>query len=243
MKAIPPDYRGALDERIARTIADAQHLRDVLCILKGIGSQGTWLGSRKLGPGTPEYSWCVEAARILAIKGIAAKTGGGTGLMEAPHLGCTMAGRKERSIAVRMANLASEEKINPYAGDGGWEFVMPDFNSRHDALFFGSLFYVVLPGRLGTLHELKDLLNRMKHGLIAKRPVYLAERESFFSDKKRFLTDPVSEDIGPRMSPDDFGVAEIIDLMKVDAPSFVEKLLGDIDWSGCSGQSCSCLAS
>lgn len=219
-----------LDDRIADVVERAQFLQTVLTVLKEIGPQGTWLGSRKLGPNSPEYKWCVEVARILAEIGIAAKTGGGPGLMEAPHSGCQMAGRPDRAVAVRASFLDTEEEVNPYAGDGGSVFEMPDFNSRHDVLFLGSLFHIVLPGRLGTIHEMNDLLNRLKHGLLAKAPVYFVEREGYWSKNQAFLIDPVGEELGPRISPSDYERTKVINLFKTTPAEFVAMLLSDINW-------------
>jgi hypothetical protein len=205
------------------------NLEQALCTLLGIGLQGTWLGSRKLGPGTVEYTWVAEAARQLAVLGFAAKTGGGGGLMEAPHAGCHMAGRIDRAVAV-LADFI-EGDINPFVANGGWIFEMPSFNTRHDALFFGSQFQVVLPGRLGTLHEMVDLLNRHKYKLLAPQPIYIVERDGYWSLKKDFFTAPLA-DLGPRITPEDYEMAKFVDIFQTTAEEFVKMVIQDLGMEG-----------
>lgn len=218
-----------LDAHLDRVNSTALHLQRVLSTLKGIGPQGTFLGSRKLGPDSLEYVWLAEVARLLALVGIASKTGGGPGLMEAPHKGCSDAGRIDRAVAVCADFLATEEDVNPYVlQKGGHIFKMPDFNSRHDGLFFGSLFHGVLWGRLGTMHELYDLLNRLKHGLLAGAPVYFIERDGYWSHKKDFHTQGVSEELGPRISPEDYDTTKFVNILETTPEAFVQMVLVDV---------------
>ena len=221
-------HASKLDAHLDRVMLNAQHLQRVLSTLKGVGPQGTFLGSRKLGPESLEYRWLAEASRLLACIGIAMKTGGGPGLMEAPHKGCLEANRLDRAVAVCADFLSTEEDLNPYVVQGGHVFHMPDFNSRHDALFFGSMFHGVLWGRLGTIHELYDLLNRLKHGLLAGAPVYFLERDGYWSQKKDFLTQSLGEDLGPRISPEDYNTTKIVNITEKTPEQFVRMLLKDI---------------
>lgn len=227
-KLLDATHAMRLDAHLDRVMQGAQHLQRVLSTLKGIGPQGTFLGSRKLGPDSPEYRWLAEASRLIALVGIALKTGGGPGLMEAPHRGCFEAGRLDRAVAVCADFMKGEEDVNPYVMKGGHIFKMPDFNSRHDGLFFGSMFHGVLWGRLGTIHELYDLLNRLKHSLLAGSPVYFLERDGYWSQKKDFLTQSLGEELGPRISPEDYDTTKIVNISEVKPDEFVRMLLRDI---------------
>jgi predicted Rossmann-fold nucleotide-binding protein len=220
-----------LDARIRTASSTSSSLMLMLSELKEMGPQGTWLGSRKLGPGTPEYIWLAEVARLLAVRGIAAKTGGGPGLMEAPHLGCQQADRSDLAIAICADFLKAEEGVNPCVREGGHIFSMPDFSSRHDGLFYGSTFFGVLPGRLGTFHELYDMINRMKHGLLTQVPVYFIERQGYWSHVMEFVTRPLGIELGPRISPQDFDLAKIVDIRRTSPSAFVQMLLNDIGLS------------
>ncbi len=219
----------AIIKHIDQIDSRAAKLKQVLIALETLGPQGTWLGSRTLLEHTPEYKWAVEVATLLAALGIGQRTGGGSGLMEAPHLGCHLAKRPDRAIAICAGFIG--DGANPFARVGGRVFDMPDFNSRHDALFVGSLFYILMVGRLGTKHEEFDLLNRLKHGLLADAPVFFIERHGYYSKRLDFLTTSTGEELGPRISPADYKNVKIIDLTKMTAPAFVELLLKAIDWS------------
>ena len=230
-KLLDTAHASRLDAHLDRVNYSAQHLQRVLSTLKGIGPQGTFLGSRKLGPDSPEYGWLADVSRRLALVGIASKTGGGPGLMEAPHKGCADAGRIDRAVAVCADFFSGEEDLNPYVAQGGHVFNMPDFNSRHDGLFFGSMFHGVLWGRLGTIHELYDLLNRLKHGLLARAPVYFIERDGYWSQKKDFLTQSLSEELGPRISLSDYDMTKIVNIQEMSPEQFVRMLLADIGFA------------
>lgn len=149
--------------------------------------------------------------------------------MEAPHYGCQLAKAPDRAVALVGAFIGTED-INPYVQDRGWVFNMPDFNTRHDGLFLGSLFHVVLWGRLGTIHEEVDLMNRLKHGLLAKGPVYFVERDGYWSAKRDFLTGSVADDLGPRISPEDYEQTKIVDLFKTSPVDFARMVLEDINF-------------
>jgi predicted Rossmann-fold nucleotide-binding protein len=227
-KLLDTAHARKLDAHLDRVNANAQHLQRVLSTFKGIGPQGTFLGSRKLGPDSPEYGWLSEVSRLLALAGIASKTGGGPGLMEAPHKGCADAGRIDRAIAVCADFFNGEEDLNPFVAGGGHVFHMPDFNSRHDGLFFGSMFHCVLWGRLGTIHELYDLMNRLKHSLLAATPVYFIERDGYWSQKKDFHTQSLGEELGPRISPEDYAMTKIVNILETTPEKFVRQLLVDV---------------
>jgi predicted Rossmann-fold nucleotide-binding protein len=222
-------HKALMEGHASRVVANAQHLKKVLDALGKIGPQGTWLGSRTLGPETHEYQWTVEVSRLLALAGIAAKTGLGPGLMMAPHHGCQLAQRPDLVVGIG-AGFIKGEGVHPYL-EGGHIFSMPDFNTRHDALFFNSLFHVGLIGRLGTCHEKFDLLNRLKHGLLGLAPIYLVERRGYYSELVKFLTGEINKVVGPRVSLADFGMVKFIDLAKTKPEAFVEMLLVDIGFA------------
>lgn len=221
-------YIDQLDRHADRVMDEARALKGALLKLKKLGRQGTWLGSRKLGPETPEFQWTIEVARLLVLAGFRQKTGGGEALMAAPHKGCHLANRPDHAIACCADFLTKTETPNQYVRRGGHIFSLPTLNSRHDTLFFGSEYHIALPGRLGTMHELYDLLNRLKLGRLLLAPVYLVERDGFYSRKVEFLSEHTPSH-GPRVSPEDYSkLVTIIDLTKVTPAEFVQILLRDI---------------
>jgi predicted Rossmann-fold nucleotide-binding protein len=215
-------------ERIASIVTEAQYTQSVLEKIQALGAQITWLGSRTLAGTTQEYKWFYESARLLALVGFHHKTGKGGGLMMAPHHACHAVNRPDLVIGAAAGWLHDKEADHKYL-EGGHIFQMPNFNYRHDVLFHGSVAMVIGAGRLGTWHELYDLLNRLKHSLLADVPVYLVERDGYFSHKFLFSTNEINKVLGPRVTKDDFAKAKIIDIRSTTPVQFAAMVLKDLN--------------
>ncbi len=216
--------RKALAAHASGSVARAQKLEAVLGHLDNLGPQCTWLGSRTLGRSTRVYRWVSAASRILAENNVVQKTGGYAGLMEAPHFGCHLAKRLDR-VAALGVDFIGDEDFNPHVTDAGFSVRFSDLNSRHDALFFGSDVIMILPGRLGTVHEKFDLLNRMKLGLLSGVEVFLIELNGYYSLQMEFQTSSTGIDLGPRISPADYGLVKIIDMATTTPEDFADRVL------------------
>jgi predicted Rossmann-fold nucleotide-binding protein len=216
-----------LNNRIANIVSEAQYTQEVLKKIQALGAQITWLGSRTLAGTTQEYKWFFESARLLALVGFYHKTGKGGGLMMAPHHACHAVGLPDRVIGAAAGWLHDKEADHKYL-EGGHVYQMPNFNYRHDVLFHGSVAMVIGAGRLGTWHELYDLLNRLKHCLLADVPVYLVERDGYFSHKFLFSTNEINKVLGPRVTKDDFSKAKIIDIRSTTPAEFAAMVLRDL---------------
>ncbi|MFN8553082.1 MAG: hypothetical protein U0103_16540 [Candidatus Obscuribacterales bacterium] len=192
--------------------------------LAAIGPQCTWLGSRTLGAETLVYKWVAEVSRVLVAEGgIAQKTGGNAGLMEAPHYGCYLANRPDLAVALGVSFL--DEEFNQYVTEQSIAYKFGDLNSRHDALFFGSRVFNILPGRLGTLHEKVDLLNRMKLGLLPAADVFILEMHGYYSRQMEFQTNTTGLELGPRISPADYESINIVDILSTKPEDFARRIL------------------
>lgn len=203
----------------------ADLLREALERLAAIGPQCTWLGSRTLGADTFVYNWVAEVCKIVVAEGgIAQKTGGNAGLMEAPHFGCHLANRPDLAVALGVSFL--DEEFNQYITERSIAYKFGDLNSRHDALFFGSRVFNILPGRLGTLHEKVDLLNRIKLGLLPAADVFILEMHGYYSRQMEFQTSTTGLELGPRISPADYERVHIVDILKTKPEDFAERILG-----------------
>lgn len=202
----------------------ARLLNEVLNHLATLGPQCTWLGSRTLGRETFVYDWVSAVSKILAAHDIAQKTGGYAGLMEAPHFGCHLANRPDRAVAIGVDFIGNED-FNPYVTDAGYKVRVSDLNSRHDGLFFGSEVINILPGRLGTLHEKVDLLNRLKLGLLPAVEVFLLELDGYYSRQLEFHTTTTGIILGPRISAADYSAVKIIDITKTSPEEFAAIVL------------------
>jgi predicted Rossmann-fold nucleotide-binding protein len=216
-----------LDNRITNIVSEAEYTRTVLEKIQALGAQITWLGSRTLAGTTQEYQWFFESAKLLALVGFHHKTGKGGGLMMAPHHACHAVNRPDLVIGAAAGWLTEKEADHQYL-IGGHVYQMPNFNFRHDVLFHGSVAMVVGAGRLGTWHEVYDLLNRLKHSMLADVPVYLVERDGYFSHKFLFSTHEINKVLGPRVTKDDFSKAKIIDIRSTTPAQFAARVLRDL---------------
>ena len=222
-------HRARLYEVAAQNDLVAALRKSMLTALGRIPLQGDCLGSCRLGPDTLEYQWTKEVWRQLAEMGIATKTGYGTGIPEAPLLACIEAGRADLAIGI-CTDTDHEERPHPLVHALTHLFRTPEFSVRHDGLFLGSMFHMVLPGHLGTDDELIDLLNRQKHKHLPPAPVYLIERRQFYSATLDYLT-AAAEPLGARILPEDLVNVVIIDIEKMTPTEFVNLLKEHLGWN------------
>ena len=124
-------------------------------------------GSARWKPGTPFYEQARELASRLAREGYAVVTGGGPGVMEAANRGAAEAGGQ--SVGLNII-LPYEQTANRYA------------NHRMDFRYFfcrrvmfvkESSGVVVMPGGLGTLDELFEILTLKQTGKVDALPIIL----------------------------------------------------------------------
>jgi len=124
-------------------------------------------GSARLGAGTPLYEKARLLARRLAQEGYAIVTGGGPGIMEAANRGAAEAGG--HSVGLNIV-LPHEQAANTYANHR-MEFRY--FFCRRVMFVKESSGVVVMPGGIGTLDELFEVLTLKQTGKIARLPVIL----------------------------------------------------------------------
>ncbi len=102
--------------------------------------------------------------RLLVQKGYGVITGGGPGFMVAVNQGAYEAalhlGKENRSLGIAVKGI-DEHFHNPY----GHMMKVDTFLVRKELLISLSQTFIVLPGGIGTMDELFDLLNRCKHGM------------------------------------------------------------------------------
>lgn len=118
---------------------------------------------------------CVQQAHDLAERfvksGVSVLTGGGPGIMVAASCGAaegSKPGKKGRTLGITVAGV-DEEFVNPCADTLRVSY----FFMRKWLLIRYSVGYVVFPGGVGTMDELFDLLNMLKHNKIPPFPVVL----------------------------------------------------------------------
>jgi uncharacterized protein (TIGR00730 family) len=118
---------------------------------------------------------CVQQAHDLAERfvqhGVSILTGGGPGIMVAASCGAAQGqphGKKARTLGITVAGV-DEHVINPCADT----LRVSHFFIRKWLLIRYSIGYVVFPGGVGTIDELFDLLNLLKHHKVPPFPVVL----------------------------------------------------------------------
>lgn len=139
--------------------------------LSGVEPAVTIYGSARLKPEEPLYSQTVEIAHRLGELGFSIITGGGPGVMEAANKGARDAG--VASIGLNIV-LPEEQVGNSYATK---TVTFNHFFVRKVMLVKYAVAFVILPGGLGTLDELTEVLTLMQTQKIRPFPVILYDSE------------------------------------------------------------------
>lgn len=124
-------------------------------------------GSARIKADNPYYTLCLDIARRLSDAGIAVMSGGGPGIMEAANKGAFEG--KSSSVGLNI-ELPHEQNNN------AWQDISLSFRhffARKVAFVKFADAYVVLPGGLGTLDELTEVLTLMQTQKIRRIPVIL----------------------------------------------------------------------
>ena len=135
--------------------------------LSGVEPAVTIYGSARLKPDDRIFSQTEEIARRLGEIGFSIITGGGPGVMEAANKGARQAG--VTSIGLNIA-LPAEQACNIYANK---TITFNHFFVRKVMLVKYATAFVIMPGGLGTLDELTEVLTLMQTGKIKPFPVIL----------------------------------------------------------------------
>jgi len=127
----------------------------------------TIYGSARLKPEDELYPQVVETARLLGDIGFSIMTGGGPGVMEAANKGANEAGAK--SVGLNIA-LPEEQLCNVFATRS---ITFHHFFVRKVMLVKYATAFVIMPGGLGTLDEVTEVLTLMQTQKIRPFPVIL----------------------------------------------------------------------
>jgi uncharacterized protein (TIGR00730 family) len=133
--------------------------------LAGIEPAVSIYGSARVTPDRVEYRKAEEIARRLGKLGFNIITGGGPGLMEAANKGAMAAGVKSVGLNIE---LPEEQKVNPYTNIS---ITFSHFYIRKVMLVKYATAFIVMPGGLGTLDELTEVLNLIQTHKIKPFPV------------------------------------------------------------------------
>jgi uncharacterized protein (TIGR00730 family) len=139
--------------------------------LAGIEPAITIYGASRLKPGTFDYEKTREIANLSGKEGFNIITGGGPGAMEAANLGAQEAGVKSVGLNIE---LPTEQVCNIYTN------ITLHFNHffvRKVMLVKYSTAFVIIPGGMGTLDELTEVLTLIQTRKIKPFPVVLFNSE------------------------------------------------------------------
>ena len=135
--------------------------------LSGIEPAVTIYGSARLKPGEELYEQTTQIARRLGELGFSIITGGGPGVMEAANKGAREAGVASVGLNI---DLPEEQVPNRYVTKS---ITFNHFFIRKVMLVKYAIAFIIIPGGLGTLDELTEVLTLMQTHKIRPFPVVL----------------------------------------------------------------------
>lgn len=136
-------------------------------MLQSVGWCVAVFGSARIAEDSPYYNMAETLGRRIAQAGLPLIAGGGPGIMEAANKGAYEA--KGASIGLNIA-LAHESEGNAYQTHRlSFEY----FFSRKATFFMHSAAYVALPGGMGTLDELFEVLTLLQTHKVPPAPIIL----------------------------------------------------------------------
>ncbi len=135
--------------------------------LSGIEPAVTIYGSARTSPEDETYKRTEAIARRLGEMGFAIITGGGPGVMEAANKGAREAGVESIGLNI---DLPEEQSFNKYSTR---VITFHHFFVRKVMLVKYATAFVIMPGGLGTLDELTEVLTLIQTKKIRPFPVIL----------------------------------------------------------------------
>ena len=138
-----------------------------LRVFGSIGPCVTFFGSARTGEDDPGYEMCRKTASLIAREGFTVMTGGGPGMMEAANRGAFEAGGRSIGASIE---LPHEECANRFVNR---QVSFTHFFVRKTVLVKYSYGFIVMPGGIGTMDELMEILTLIQCGKIRDFPVVL----------------------------------------------------------------------
>lgn len=182
--------------------------------LNRIGPCVAIFGSARIKSEHPYYKLSTQIASRLTEEGFGIITGGGPGVMEAANKGAY----ESKGVSVGLhINLPFEQSTN--------KFIDRDKNMRYNFFFVRKVMFVkysqafiAMPGGLGTLDELFEVLTLMQTGKINRVPIILIGTD-FWAPLKNWISEKLIHEY-EFVNREDFTMMPV-----VDTPDEVVKLL------------------
>lgn len=183
-------------------------------VLEAVKPAVSIYGGSRVKPDDPYYHTTVELSRALSEEGVSVISGGGPGIMEAANLGCQL-GRNGTSVGLNIT-LPHEQQPNAYQD---LSITFEYFAARKVAFAKYSMAFVCMPGGVGTLDELSEVVTLIQTGKMPEIPVLLYGRE-FWAGLVTWMTDIMlarglvsEEDLTRRMRIVD-SIDEVLDVVR-----------------------------
>ena len=162
----------------------------------------TIYGSARLQPGSELYTQTEKTATLLGKAGFNIMTGGGPGVMEAANKGAHEAGVKSVGLNIK---LPQEQTCNEFANRS---ITFHHFFVRKVMLVKYATAFVIMPGGLGTMDELTEVLTLIQTEKIKPFPVILYSSE-YWAGFLDWLKNPVLA--RGNISEEDFDLLRVFD--------------------------------
>jgi uncharacterized protein (TIGR00730 family) len=170
--------------------------------LAGLEPAITIYGSALLKADDELYAQTEEIARRLGELGFNIITGGGPGVMEAANKGALEAGVASIGLNIE---LPEEQALNPYATRS---ITFHHFFVRKVMLVKYATAFIIMPGGLGTLDELTEVLTLMQTHKIKPFPVVLFDSKYWNGFMEWLRSQPLARGF---VSEKDFDLLRICD--------------------------------
>jgi len=165
----------------------------------------TIYGSARTKPDEKVYAQTEEIAYLLGKAGFNIMTGGGPGVMEAANMGARKAGVKSVGLNIK---LPEEQVCNVYADK---TIIFHYFFVRKVMLVKYATAFIAMPGGLGTMDELTEVLNLIQTHKMKPFPVLLFSSE-YWAGFLDWLKNTVLAQ--GNISPEDFDLLRVFDSPK-----------------------------
>jgi uncharacterized protein (TIGR00730 family) len=162
----------------------------------------TIYGSARTKPDSELFKQAEETAYLLGKAGFNIMTGGGPGMMEAANMGARRSGVKSVGLNIQ---LPEEQVCNVYADR---TITFHHFFIRKVMLVKYATAFVIMPGGLGTMDELTEVLNLIQTHKIKLFPVILYSSQ-YWGGLLDWLKNTVLAQ--GNISPEDFDLLRVFD--------------------------------
>jgi len=173
--------------------------------LNDVGPGVSIFGSARLKKGTKWYDITVDLAEKLGNLGYAIVTGGGPGIMEAANKGAKNVGAKSVGVGIE---LPFETKNNDYI-DKNLNLQLDYFHVRKVMFCKYSQAFICMPGGVGTMDELFEILTLVQTEKTKPVPIILVGKE-FWSGLVEWMKVSMKDGLGT-INESDFSNFRLVD--------------------------------